>query len=75
MVKLYEPLNTLKPVGEDLWVVDGPLVRMAYLGGSMPFPTRMAVIRLMNRNLFLWSPTQPHHSRPSECPPCGHCGE
>jgi hypothetical protein len=30
-VELYEPINTLKPVGEDLWVVDGPVVRMAYL--------------------------------------------
>jgi hypothetical protein len=58
-VKLYEPINTLKPVGEDLWVVDGPVVRMAYLGGSIPFPTRMAVVRLANGDLFLWSPTEP----------------
>lgn len=58
-MELYEPLNTLKPVGEDLWVVDGPVVRMAYLGGSLPFPTRMVVIRLANGGLFLWSPTEP----------------
>jgi len=58
-VELYEPINTLKPVGEGLWVVDGSVVRMAYPGGSMLFPTRMAVIRLTNGNLFLWSPTEP----------------
>jgi hypothetical protein len=41
VVELYEPINTLKPVGERLWVVDGPIVRMAFPGGSMPFPTRI----------------------------------
>jgi Domain of unknown function (DUF4336) len=59
VVELYAPINTLKPVGEDLWVVDGPIVRMAFLGGSMPFPTRMVVVRLANGDLFLWSPTEP----------------
>jgi uncharacterized protein DUF4336 len=59
VVELYEPINTLKPVGEDLWVVDGPIVRMAYLGVSIPFPTRMVLIRLTNGGLFLWSPTEP----------------
>jgi Domain of unknown function (DUF4336) len=58
-VKLYEPLNVLKPVGEDLWLVDGPVVRMAYLGGSIPFPTRMVVVRLKSGELFLWSPAEP----------------
>ena len=58
-VKLYEPLNVLKPVGEDLWVIDGPLVRMAYFGGSIPFPTRMVIVRLQSGDLFLWSPTEP----------------
>lgn len=55
---LYKPLNTLKPVGENLWVVDGPVIRMSYLGGSFPFPTRMVVIRLEGDDLFLWSPTE-----------------
>ena len=58
-MELYEPLNTLKPVGEDLWVVDGPIVRMAYFGGSIPFPTRMIVARLTNGDLLLWSPIEP----------------
>ena len=45
-MELYEPLFVPKPVGEDLWLVDGPVVRMSYLWGSFPFPTRMAVVRL-----------------------------
>ena len=59
VVELYEPINTLKPVGEDLWVADGPIVRMAYLGASIPFPTRMVVARLASGGFFLWSPTEP----------------
>jgi hypothetical protein len=59
VVELYEPINTLKPVGEHLWVVDGPIIRMAFPGGSMPFPTRMVVVRLANGDLFLWSPRKP----------------
>lgn len=54
---VYEPLNTLKPVAEDIWIVDGPVVRMAALGTSIPFPTRMTVIRLTTGELFLHSPT------------------
>ena len=66
LVELYEPINTLKPVGENLWVADGPIVRMAYLGTSIPFPTRMAVARLANGGLFLWSPTEPDEGLRSE---------
>ncbi len=54
---VYEPLNTLKPVAEDVWIVDGPVVHMAICGISIPFPTRMSVIRLSNGELFLHSPT------------------
>jgi hypothetical protein len=57
-MELYEPINTLKPLGEDIWIVDGPLVRMAYLRTSIPFPTRMMVVRLGSGELFLWSPTE-----------------
>src|ERR687889_1208149 len=56
-MELYEPLFVPKPVGEDLWLVDGPVVRMSYLWGSFPFPTRMAVVRLRGGDLLLWSPT------------------
>ena len=61
-MQLYEPLNTLKPISEDLWIVDGPVIRMSYFGGSLPFPTRMAVVRLEGGDLFLWSPTEPVES-------------
>jgi hypothetical protein len=44
-VELYEPINTPKPVGEDLWLVDRPLLRMSFAGISEPFPTRMVVVR------------------------------
>ena len=57
-MELYEPINTLKQVDEDLWLVDGPIVRMAFPGGHIPFPTRMVVVRLVNGELFLWSPTE-----------------
>lgn len=53
MAGTYEPLNTLKPLGENIWLVDGP--RISFYG--MPFPTRMTVIRLVNGDLLLHSPS------------------
>ncbi|MPZ36805.1 MAG: DUF4336 domain-containing protein [Rhizobiales bacterium] len=53
----YPPLNTLKPVAEDVWIVDGPLIRFGMPWPKMPFPTRMTVIRLAGDNLFIHSPT------------------
>ena len=50
---LYTPLNTLKPVAENIWIVDGPEITF----GGMPFSTRMTVIRLANNDLFIHSPT------------------
>ncbi len=58
-VDVYEPLDEPKPLGENIWIVDGPLVRMSVGAGlSIPFPTRMVVIRLASGALFVWSPTQ-----------------
>lgn len=54
----YHPLHTLKPFGADLWIADGGIVRMSYLGGSMPFSTRMVVVRLTDGSLWLWSPVE-----------------
>ncbi len=48
----YEPLNTLKPVGDNIWIVDGP--HIAFYG--LPFSTRMTIIRLANGELFIHSP-------------------
>ncbi|EIL97025.1 hypothetical protein RHOFW104T7_12445 [Rhodanobacter thiooxydans] len=56
---LYEPANTLKPVAPGLWIVDGPIVRMATPVGGMPFPTRMTVARLADGDLWCHSPIAP----------------
>lgn len=55
----YEPINKLKPVAPDVWIVDGPEVRMRYLGLRFPFTTRMTIIRLSDAQLWLHSPTAP----------------
>ncbi|WP_424681612.1 DUF4336 domain-containing protein [Frateuria sp. YIM B11624] len=57
---LYEPIDTLKPVAPELWIVDGPIVRMAApLGMSAPFPTRMTLARLPDGGLWCHSPIAP----------------
>jgi Domain of unknown function (DUF4336) len=53
----YPPLNTLKPVAQDVWVVDGPLIRFGMPWPKVPFPTRMTIVRLASSNLFVHSPT------------------
>ncbi len=52
----YPPLGTLKPVAEDVWIVDGPVIRFGFPWPKLPFPTRMCVIGLRG-GLFLHSPT------------------
>lgn len=54
----YAPLNVLKPVAPEVWVVDGPHVHFY----GLPFSTRMTVIRLAGGDLFLHSPTEPEPS-------------
>ncbi|AKQ66028.1 Methanol oxidation protein [Myxococcus hansupus] len=55
----YAPLSTLKPLADDVWWVDGPVARMRVGPLSLPFPTRMAIVRLNSGGLWLWSPTAP----------------
>lgn len=43
----------LQPFAQDLWIADGPIADVAGFG----YPTRMAVIRLVDGGLFVWSPT------------------
>lgn len=50
----YEPLNTLKPIADNIWVVDGPSIR--FYGAA--FSTRMTVVRLQNGDIWLHSPTK-----------------
>lgn len=54
----YPPLDTLKPVTENVWIVDGPTIRFGLPGAKMHFPTRMTIIRLRNGRLFIHSPTR-----------------
>lgn len=49
----YEPLNTPKPVADDLWIVDGPAIRFY----GMPFSTRATIVRLSGGGLWVHSPT------------------
>jgi hypothetical protein len=59
-VKLYEPTHVLKPFGDGIWVVDGGEAWMTLaIGLRIPYPTRMAVIRLPAGGLLLWSPVEP----------------
>jgi hypothetical protein len=53
----YPPLNTLKAVAPDIWIVDGPGIRFGPAFAKMTFPTRMTVIRLGGSALFIHSPT------------------
>ncbi|MDF2383407.1 DUF4336 domain-containing protein [Nostoc ellipsosporum NOK] len=42
----------LRPFGTEIWLADGPVVSVA----GFRYPTRMAVMRLRDGTLFLWSP-------------------
>lgn len=44
----------LKEFGPNIWIAEGPTVTAA---AGFHYPTRMAVIRLANGDLVLWSPT------------------
>ena len=55
---LYPPINTLKPVCEDVWVVDGPGIEFGPPIIKMTFPTRMTILRLNKQDLFIHSPTE-----------------
>jgi hypothetical protein len=55
----YAPLSVLKVVAPDVWIADGPEIGMDWLGFSMPFPTRMTVVRLKDGALFVHSPIAP----------------
>lgn len=50
----YEPLDTPKRVADDVWVVDGPVIRFF----GMPFSTRATIVRLPNGDLWVHSPTK-----------------
>jgi hypothetical protein len=50
----YPPLDTPKPVAEDIWIIDsGPISAM-----GLQLPVRMTIIRLASGDLVLHSPTE-----------------
>jgi len=44
----------MREFGRDIWIVEGPEVAVA----GFHYPTRMAVIRLADGRLFVWSPVR-----------------
>lgn len=51
----YEPVNTLKPVSEGIWIVDGEPIHAM----GLVLPVRMTVVRLAGGDLLLHSPVEP----------------
>lgn len=49
----YPPHDTLKPFADDVWIVDSEIATAA-----MALPIRMTVVRLVNGELLLHSPTR-----------------
>ncbi|WP_246682888.1 DUF4336 domain-containing protein [Mesorhizobium sp. B2-8-3] len=54
----YAPVNVLKPVAPDIWIVDGSEITLVSIGLKLPFTTRMTVIRLSGGDLILHSPVE-----------------
>jgi hypothetical protein len=54
----YQPINTLRAIADQLWIVDGPLIRFSYAWVRLPFPTRMTIVRLGSGELWVHSPTE-----------------
>ena len=45
--------TVLQQIGDEIWIAEGQTV--SFYG--FPYPTRMAVVRLSNGELWVWSPT------------------
>ena len=61
-VPLYQPLNTLKPVADDIWIADGDVTWMNMGILRAPFSTRMTGIRLQDGGLWCHSPIAPNEA-------------
>ena len=47
-------MSVLQPLGQDFWFADGGIVSFK----GFDYPTRMAVVRLADGGLWLWSPVE-----------------
>jgi hypothetical protein len=56
-MRTYDPINVLKVVANNIWIVDGLIIRVRMLGVAIPFPTRMTIVRIGGTDLFIHSPT------------------
>jgi hypothetical protein len=54
----YVPIDTLKPVAANIWIVDGAIIRFGVGPFRAPFTTRMIVIRLNDGGLWVHSPVE-----------------
>ncbi len=57
--QLYQPQLVLQPIGEDIWLADGPNVPFGPGAIKIPFPTRMTVVKLAGDKLWVHSPIAP----------------
>lgn len=62
MSQVYTPTHTLKKYGDNIWVVDGAIIRFY----GLPFTTRMVVIKLKNNELLIYSPIDLTHQLKKE---------
>lgn len=53
MIDPDPPASMPTPFGKDLWLADGPVVTAAL---GFRYPTRMALVRLPDASLLVWSP-------------------
>lgn len=58
-IPIYKPLNTLKKVAENIWIVDGETIEIDFILFDIPFSTRMTIVKLKNGTLWCHSPIQP----------------
>lgn len=58
-IPIYEPLNTLKKVAENIWIIDGDLIKMNVAVMGIPFSTRMTIVKLKDGSLWCHSPIDP----------------
>lgn len=58
-IHIYEPINTLKKVEENIWIVDGGMIKMNVVAFGVPFSTRMTIIKLSDGSLWCHSPIKP----------------
>jgi hypothetical protein len=56
-IATYSPINTLKRVADNIWIVDGPVIRFGMPWPKFPFSTRMTVVRLTCGDVFVHSST------------------